>query len=301
MYTRNFNQDCVEHFFGTVRKQAGNDKKLTASSFKQAFKKLFTIAYMDKDSTGMNTVDTLHSFLSNYSRMSQLIASEANQDRFEYNEQEVTSEPPEDRQLLVNNIDYHDFDLVTVNSMWYVAGYILRKVLQKHSCDICLEYAQSGPRDNDHQFYTCQRSYVELTDITRRLLFPPEEFVSYISKLEFLLEGNFEKACLGDVGYQLLQRLKVVELDHPCVFFPKDFLLKFYIRLRIFFICKFANDKIQTVTKHHEKKLYFKRMIEELEVEADFGEMDLELQALEDDRSDLEEAVDERLIAHVQF
>ena len=49
--TRRLNQDCIENFFGSVRQQGGNCLNPTPIQFSRAFKKLFSLRFLQHSDT----------------------------------------------------------------------------------------------------------------------------------------------------------------------------------------------------------------------------------------------------------
>jgi len=49
--TRRLNQDCIENFFGSVRQQGGNYSNPTPIQFSRAFKKLFSLKFLQHSDT----------------------------------------------------------------------------------------------------------------------------------------------------------------------------------------------------------------------------------------------------------
>jgi len=45
--------------------------------------------------------------------------------------------------ILLDDHDYREMDVNEHDVFRYVCGYVIRKCLQKHSCEICLQYARS--------------------------------------------------------------------------------------------------------------------------------------------------------------
>jgi hypothetical protein len=44
--------------------------------------------------------------------------------------------------LLIGSVDYRDLSLLDQNSLIYVCGYLMKKCLEKHSCDVRINYAK---------------------------------------------------------------------------------------------------------------------------------------------------------------
>lgn len=70
---------------------------------------------------------------------------------------------------------------------------------------------------------------------------PDKSFVEFISSLEEILMKNMKSIAVGKIGDQLFNLLRGVSFQHPCPNFPLDYLLKLFIRMRTFYIVKYAN------------------------------------------------------------
>lgn len=44
--------------------------------------------------------------------------------------------------ITVGTVDYRYLDVPEINTFTYVCGYLMKKCLGKHTCDVCIEYAQ---------------------------------------------------------------------------------------------------------------------------------------------------------------
>lgn len=70
---------------------------------------------------------------------------------------------------------------------------------------------------------------------------PAKSFVEFVSSLEEVLMKNIKSVATGKIGSQLFNLLRGVPFQHPCPDFPLDYLLKLFIRMRTFYIVKYAN------------------------------------------------------------
>lgn len=86
---------------------------------------------------------------------------------------------------------------------------------------------------------------------------PPERFVNFVYNLDLIFDSEFEKKMIGDqISNSLLNIFKNIEFDHPCKDFPKSFLLKLFIRCKIFYTLKFRNRDFKfNKTKKNVRKL----------------------------------------------
>lgn len=49
----------------------------------------------------------------------------------------------------------------------------------------------------------------------------------------------------GDgISHKLLNAMEQIEFNYPCIDFPKTFILKLFIRMKIFYIMKYTNREL---------------------------------------------------------
>ncbi len=126
LLTRRLNQDPLENFFGTIRQQGGNSDTPTPLQFTRAFKKLFFDHYQILPSG--NCSEDFDSMLTGMNNQ-----KDDNIPK-EHNGQ------PESAMFEVDVKDYKtclESNLIGMNAITYVSGYLLKKCFSKHSCDIC--------------------------------------------------------------------------------------------------------------------------------------------------------------------
>lgn len=78
-----------------------------------------------------------------------------------------------------------------------------------------------------------------------KLLMPGDSFLKYISALEKTFMENIESAATQKLEQRLYNELTKIQFCHPCPNFPQEYLLKLYIRMRIFYVVKYANRSFQ--------------------------------------------------------
>lgn len=254
IFTRRLNQDCLENFFGLVRQQGGSSFHPTAIQFSRAFKKLFCMKFLNHSSGGENCetdFDELLLNMKNISKSAELV--------IECDEEETKkckAEPLIDELKSINIVanDYDDLDLINKNGFVYVSGYFGKKILKFHEkCDSCIydimdkEETQCG---DVTRFYLMSREFNELGN-GNGLIKPSQNWVSYLQQLEELFLSLFDTYMYErNVLMRILKELINVELFIKCKSFPKLMFLKMFIRIRIYYICKFVNQGIKSKEKN---------------------------------------------------
>jgi len=126
-------QDCLENLFGNFRNQNGNNVKPTPNQFLWAFKRLFFLNYFNY-SEGSNCLDDLDEILTNFEDTTSPLSNAVlflEKSPFNYS------------YLKIGTTDYRELDLTPRNAVTYVCGYLLKKCLDKHTCEVCLSFTKS--------------------------------------------------------------------------------------------------------------------------------------------------------------
>ncbi|KAK9720229.1 hypothetical protein QE152_g22210 [Popillia japonica] len=170
MRTRRLNQDALEKFFDTIPQQSGNCINPTPIQFSRAFKKLFCLNYF-QFSDNANCIDDLDDILLN------LQPSEIK--RFDI------LFPPDNifqKTLSIVSNDYQNLQVPEENGLTYVAGYLFKRYLDKHSCESCKPYSKENINLNESNMFCYFKSYGD--DTFGNLTMPSQNFLQYIKSLE---------------------------------------------------------------------------------------------------------------------
>lgn len=227
LYTRRLNKDCFENFFGAIRQQGENCKDPTPIQFQRSFSKLF-LCNMLKNSR--------------YSNCQEGIICELLQKGTTFYERpnQIETKIPTSLVALNGDTDYR-FVLPTENALNYVSGYLLCKCTKKHSCQTLASQLKKIPDLNTSTMFTHFRAYNKSSSFYGGLKVPPDTFNNYIRNLETTFLENFKSNLMERPGSKLYELLKGVEFNFPCPCFPKDYLLKLFIRFKIFATIRFNN------------------------------------------------------------
>lgn len=122
--TRRLTTDYIEHFFYSMRQQSGNNVNPIPIQFQRAFRKLFCQNYFH--SSQMNCRDDLDEILIN-------IQSTNTSETVDQEEKEQELK----KAIALPDYNYTKENITTQNAFSYVCGYILKKALEVHNCDIC--------------------------------------------------------------------------------------------------------------------------------------------------------------------
>lgn len=235
---RRFTQDCLEHFFSDIRGLNGNVFNPTPIQFFYSFRKLFSVKYCTAK-TGNCERDN-----------ADILAAIADCRQENYMDVEPKTDVIEP--ILLDDHDYREMDVNEQDAFRYICGYIIRKCLAKHSCEICLQYARSYIDLNDTSYYCFFRAYNSTKDKPfGNLCMPNNDFVVYVKMLENLFFSKIEELIVQKhVIRTLITIFKDVKFSHPCLHFPYDYLLKLYARVRLFYSLKFINKRFKSQPGH---------------------------------------------------
>uniref|UniRef100_A0A2A4J5S8 THAP-type domain-containing protein n=1 Tax=Heliothis virescens TaxID=7102 RepID=A0A2A4J5S8_HELVI len=228
LFTRRLNQDCLENFFGSVRQQGGNCRNPTAIQFQRAFSKLF-LCNMLKNSPNAICEEDICELL-------------------QHNNKFLEKPTPRDPALrrfssavaLKGETDYR-FDLPTQNALVYIAGYLLYKCHRKHICDKFVSECNKVLDVNESRMYSHFKAFNKDSSFYGRLKVPSDSFCSYVKRLETAFVNNFEQHLNEKPGTIIYDILKKIPFEPFCPCFPHDYLIKLFVRFRIFTTIKLNN------------------------------------------------------------
>lgn len=229
LFTRRIHQDCLENFFGAVRQRCGNVFNPTPIQFLRAFRQLYCIDMLH--SGAENCEDDESSVLLHILDLP--------------NEENTVSQTEDDSQMIMSPVetDYRTNTALEENFTKYICGYLVRKCLKRHSCDVCENYAKSVDVVDDKSLFCYLKAFkhTEL-EMFGNLYMPSDNFVTFITSLEVLFQNNFRSHCVSDNTVKKLTVLfNEVPFSHPCNCFPRDYVSQLYARVRVFYTLKSVN------------------------------------------------------------
>lgn len=202
--TRRLNQEGIEHIFRSIRRQSGDRIKPTPILFTRAFKNLVSKHFLEHSSEDNSAA--------NARRMLKRIALSSSL-------QSDTVQPVATQVVLsVATTNYRNIDLRLFEKSAFkrVCEFLLSECLHVHvNCDACISYAAKENSSNKDA---------------------SNSFSLYVSGLEDTFMRNFEKFSIeNNLGAQMLQLAQQVEYKPSCPDFPVVFLIKLFLRMRIYF------------------------------------------------------------------
>jgi len=143
------------------------------------------------------------------------------------------------------------------NVLTYICGYLLRCTFIKHYCDVCASSAQKDCDVELSNLYSFFKTYKSTeTNNFGSLYISSIVFINYIKELHIKFSENFE-IFIGkpNVRNNFLNVLSTVQFCHSCPDFPRNYLIQFYIRIKIFYILKFINRKFRNLKERNRKTI----------------------------------------------
>ena len=160
---------------------------------------------------------------------------------------------PRPNTLSIGPTDYREpnvsTSIIQANAIAYVSGYLLNKCFKIHSCAKCNEALTSANLEDNRKLLCLFKSYSQ--EGFGGLNVPSSCYLEYIMHLE----DHFVKHCtvttkLQKVGESILKILKSTPVPfQSCPEFPLEFLLKLFLRMRIYYSIKFANREFSSNKK----------------------------------------------------
>lgn len=239
LITRQLNQDPLKKFFGAIRQQGGNADNPTPIQFKRAYHKLFHTNLLNISSTNCE-VDGNEPLaqLSDIQALPETSFTEA-------------------RPLNIISMDYKgvlsENRIFKNNAMAYVSGYLLRKTYEHHKCSKCSTLADESKADDKYVFMMF-KSYDSDSSNYSGLVVPSEEMITYANELEdSFLNYLSQINCTVGVGKKLIEIMENIPLNAACEKFNKTFLIKLFIRMRMYYCLKYVNREL-VATKRKNRK-----------------------------------------------
>lgn len=246
LLTRRINQDALENFFGTVRRQSGCCVNPTPIQFMRAFKKLFTLRFLN--SGGENCGDDYGKILSQLEDFQNIDFFETEVETHSENKNIILNIP-----LSETDCDYRYHD-VEKNSIRYICGYLIKKCLTVHSCEVCKQFANAHQELDETTILSHFKAYENSSRSTfGNLYMPHNNFFIYICMLEKIFKDNLEKLIIKNVLANFIEIFKNITFEHSCCNFPYNYLIKLYTRMKLYYTLKFINKNFKTVQRTGEK------------------------------------------------
>ena len=161
---------------------------------------------------------------------------------------------------MVEESDSRELDVadnpVGANAITYIAGYLVTKCLRKHECNTCASVLINPNLDSSDKLFCYFKGYESPTKTYGGLTIPNDEFIEYVAKIKEQMVNGVSKV-MGNIraDKDLTRQIPLIVVQQ-CSEFPSKYLLKLFVRMRIYYILKFGNREL-LVGKRKSRK-YFK-------------------------------------------
>lgn len=126
---------------------------------------------------------------------------------------------------------------------FYVCEALLKKCIDRHEdCEQLKLYLNSNQQVCN---LSAESKYLRYKNYSRDqilLVIPPDDFVENIKRMEQIFQKAFKNDHINcKIGMSIYEQIKDLQFSPPCPCFPKLYLQKLFIRMRIYYTLKFNN------------------------------------------------------------
>lgn len=264
LLTRQLNQDCLENLFSVIRQKGGFRDNPSPKHFKQTFKQVVIKSCLTNSNASNCETDNNETLLS-------LVKSACHKpiisDSAGTQESDMSIFSAEGTVTEMSmEYDIPDSLMPTTgsipeqNALYYVAGFVCKRYLSHHSCDVCSDLLldKTAIYDNDvNKSYTYLKAYDHCRGDFGGLTTPSDSFVNYLRLCEDVFANNFPNVMYKEkVLHRMCSNIssmvdKVWFTENNSCGRNLDLIVRKYIRMRIYYSVKFFND---TLSKLPSKK-----------------------------------------------
>ena len=141
--------------------------------------------------------------------------------------------------------------------MTYVSGYLLKKCLTKHPCDMCRRTCTTTSIDDSSQLF-CMFKTFEGIDNGGGLTVPQDMFVQHVTQMEDIFINEFNKSIhRKNIGSYLCAQMPALPKTYlKCQNFPVTYMIKLFVKMRLHYALKFGNQEL--TAKNRKSRKYIK-------------------------------------------
>nr|CAI5838074.1 unnamed protein product [Callosobruchus analis] len=238
LYTRNVNQDCLENFFGCLRQQGGNCVNPTSIQFIRSFRRYFCI-------------DMLHSGTENCERdNTEMLINVLDM----MNTENINEKLSTTNAMSPVTTDYRNSEVLKKNFTRYICGYLIKKCLSIHTCDVCEKYAREYQEVDETSLYCFLKAYQYTeSNLFGNLYMPHNDFIQFVTSMEILFQENFEMFSVSNnIVQKFVNVFRTLQYNHPCSDFPYEYVNRLYSRIRLFYTLKKINLNFKTPNRNRK-------------------------------------------------
>lgn len=186
--TYNFSQDFLELFFGSIRMRFGCNNNPNILEFKYAMRRLLTKNYIQAGQNGNCTnfnenIGSIYSLArKNKTEAVQNYDSELNKMELDDETENKLVESGVKTLMEIGNTTNKD---LIENILWYIAGFLVRKIVTKVHCDTCIDALVEKVQPTSSQ----DKDFMKLVTFKNRggLVIPKNSVYKVVKKTEHLI------------------------------------------------------------------------------------------------------------------
>lgn len=228
MLPRRLNQDCLESFFSSIRQKGGFRDNPSAVHFRSAMRQCVANKLLSASSGGnceLSAVSSDNLLLS----LQYCLAKPAISPGPSVSSQTVAVSQPK---ISVSSMCIS----AEKNALVYVAGYVVYRVKQKHSCDCCALLCREGSLDDTSLHFIHLKAICSGT--FGRLQVPSCGVIQFLSVVESTFVSLFHSYvhapnCLSSITNELMSSVSATDLLSGVCSCAVSILTQVYLRLRM--------------------------------------------------------------------
>ncbi|GBP73926.1 Transposable element P transposase [Eumeta japonica] len=244
LLTRRLSQGISKKMFADIRSKYNSITEPSSKQFVSAFRKKYFSSILDRPKEG------------NYKGMTKALvcltdlkvechSDGINEVSFDRNDNQQLNELQE-----IVCSDYNQFIFPSKRSFFYICGALLKKCSEKHKdCVTFKSYMKSNQKLPNLGSETRYLRYKN--NMYGLLVTPPDDFLNYIQKMDRVFRDVFDQQHLpSKIGHSIYEKIKNISFTPPCPCFPRVYLQKLFVRMRIFVTVLFNNRALSVAEKN---------------------------------------------------
>lgn len=228
--TDRINLCSIKSMFKSIRRKQGNNCNPTPLRFFKEYKNIFDRCYFLYPFSAIDNPNDSNYILRQVNDLGTIF--------------DIIETTPASPPIKIGTTDYRHLYVPNINTLFYLCGYLMKNCLNKHVCQICIDYVYV-------QKQICPSFYEKIFESD-----PPSEnsiavnhssqaFFDYIKVLESIFISTFPQSAIKNgLVSQLVNYFNDVPFDHPCGNFDKLYLLQLFARFRIYLAVTFLNKSL---------------------------------------------------------
>lgn len=249
IFTRRLSRQSLDQLFDAIRHQqpGGHSPEPLPIQFMRAFSEMYLVNMMKSSAEGEREPDIYEILLKT--------------DEIINNKMITPLSEPKPSLVSLGSESEPQMDLPEAHTLKYVTSYLLYKCSDKHSCKEMTAALKLLPTLDQTDLFTHFEAYNKKAPYYRKLKLPSQVLYEYVEKLDVVFTDHFARSIEERPGSKIFSLLKVIPLPKSscqCSCFPFDYLLKVFVRLRIFMTLKLNNRNFKAGKKTIKQSLIVK-------------------------------------------